>query len=191
MVTVSGPNVVPVFSVKFDGVNSPSVTIVSATELLVEVPPGNGTVDVLAHGFGTDTMVDGYTYIGGGNFVVIDPGTPGTYGMPVLAGSGDLTPGGAGFQLDISNVLENTSGIMWVSLTQDAIPFMGGTLYPFPFLLEIPLFIGPSGSLSLPAGSDPDLYSLDIVLQAWFADPASPSGIASGTNGLVLEFPDP
>jgi len=128
----------------------------------------------------------------GGAFVSIGSGTPGASGTPSLSGSGDLTPGGVGFSLQIADVAPSASGILFVSLTEAALPVsVAGVAFHVgvPWILEIPLGVDGSGSLSLPGVITPVLAGLDVVLQGLWADPTGPSGVATGTNGLRLEIP--
>ena len=190
LVTITGPNLVPIFNVQFNGVLADNLTIISATEIEVVTPAGApGFADVTVQGFGTDTLVGAYEFIGGGQFVNIGPGTPGLTGTPVLMGIGDLTPNGGGATLSVSNVAPSAAGVWFISLTEAFVPFLGGTLYPFPILLEVPVAVDGGGNLNIPLSIPLDAAGLDVVCQMWFADAASPSGIGSGTNGLRLEIP--
>ena len=198
LVTITGPNVIPVFQVRFGGPTgaiSPSVSIVSSTELLVEVPAGTpgATVDVWATGFMTDTIVGGYTYeTAGGAFVDIGPGTGGAFGTPSLTGTGDLTPSGLGATLFITSGRPSAAGSLFVSLVEAMPPFNveGCLMYTVPWILEVPILLNGAGELTVPTGPmDPSLAGVDVSLQALIADNTGPSGIITSTNGLRLEIP--
>jgi predicted deacylase len=127
-----------------------------------------------------------------GAFEVIGPGTAGASGTPALDGSGDLTPDGAGFSLDISSVAANAPGLMFADVSQlpSPVTVKGVDFYVgIPWLLEVALAVDATGSLSLPLTVTNDLAGLDIVVQCLWADATGPAGVATGTNGLRLEIP--
>lgn len=194
-VTITGSSVVGVNSVTFDGNAGTNLSVNSATSLTVDTPPGSaGAVDVTALGSGADTLVGGFTYTGGGPggaFVDIGPGVPGLFGEPSYTGTGDLTPGSlTGYSTTISSAIPNNTGFLFLSLTQGATPFKGGTLYAIPIDAQITLPVDGTGSLTLPhiipAGQG--FAGISITAQWWFADAAAPVG-ASGSNGLRLDIP--
>lgn len=194
-VTVTGSSVVGVNSVKFGGVNGTNLSVNSATSLTVDTPSGSaGAVDVQAQGTGSDTLVGAFTYTGGGPggaFVDIGPGVAGLFGEPSFTGTGDLTPGSlTGYSTTISNAIPFNTGFLFLSLTQGAAPFKGGTLYAIPIDAQISLPVDGTGSLTLPhtipAGQG--FSGLSITGQWWFADAAAPVG-ASGSNGMRMDIP--
>ena len=134
------------------------------------------------------TILDGI----GGAFVDIGPGTAGAFGTPSLTGSGDLSPGGAGFTLQISDVAPNAFGLMFVGLNEAAVPFTvkGVAFYlDAPWLVQVPLGVDGAGSLSLSGTVIGAMAGLDIAMQCLWADASGPAGVATGTNGLRLEIP--
>lgn len=135
--------------------------------------------------------LDGLTVLGGG-FVDIGPGTGGAFGVPLLAGTGDLTPGGDGFTLSISSVAPNANGILFASLTE-SVPALNVVGVAFhvgvPWALELPLLVDGTGALSFGGTIDVSLSGLDIATQALWSDASGPAGVATGTNGLRLEIP--
>jgi hypothetical protein len=138
--------------------------------------------------------LDGITILNSleGEFVDIGPGTPGAFGTPSLNGLGDLSPEGGGFTLEIADVAPNAFGTMFIGLAEAIVPFtiQGVDFYlDVPWLVEIPLVVDASGSLSLPGTISNNLAGLDIALQCLWADPTGPTGVATGTNGLRLEIP--
>jgi hypothetical protein len=138
--------------------------------------------------------LDGVTILHGigGAFVDIGTGTAGAFGTPSLAGSGDLTPNGAGFTLQISGVAPNAHGLLFASLGEAAVPFSvkGVSFYlDLPWLVQVPLAVDAAGSASLPGTVSPAMAGLDITLQCLWADASGPTGVATGTNGLRLEIP--
>ncbi len=138
--------------------------------------------------------LDGVTILHGigGAFVDIGPGTAGAFGTPSLTGSGDLTPDGAGFTLQIADVAPDAAGLLFVGLDEAAVPFhvKGVAFYlGVPWLLQIPLVVDAAGSSSLPATASAAMAGLDITLQCLWADATGPAGVATGSNGLRLEIP--
>jgi hypothetical protein len=194
-VTISGLNVVGVTDVTFGGVSGTGLTITSPTSLTVTTPPGSaGDVDVVADGAGMATIVDGFTYTGGGpggTFVDIGPsGTGGAFGDPVHTGAGDLTPGGTGFTLDLSSALPLSPAVLFVAVG-DGIPspFKGGTHYAIPIALEIGLTTSVGGGFTLPAAIPVSIPSgFKFVTQFWVADALAVLG-AAGSNGLKSTVP--
>lgn len=138
--------------------------------------------------------LDGVTILHGiaGAFVDIGPGTAGAFGTPSLTGSGDLTPAGAGFTLQISDVAPGAFGMLFVGLDEAAVPFSvkGVAFYlDAPWLIEIPQVVDAAGQASFPGTVIGAMAGLDITLQCLWADPSGPKGVATGTNGLRLEIP--
>ncbi len=139
---------------------------------------------------GASFLTDTWEFVDEGAFVDLGPGIGGSLGAPTLAGSGDLSPGSAtGFTLSLDNALPSSPALMVVSTTASALPFKGGTLYPFPIVLLVPLVTDPAGHAlffsAMPAGTP---SGTDVVLQTWLFDASAPKG-ASGTNGLEAQVP--
>jgi hypothetical protein len=195
LVSVTGPSVVGVTDVQFDGVSGKNLEIVSANELLVTTPPGAaGFADVTATVpiAGSDTIVNGFNYlVAGGQFISIEPGLGGSLGPPILTGTGDLTPGSAtGFTLTTSSCLANAPAAMFFSLAQASIPFKGGLLYSFPILITLNFTTDAAGQIFLPGlvfgPSTPSNFL--VVTQTWVKDASGPAGF-TGSNGLKMITP--
>ncbi len=190
-VTITGPNVVPVFNIQFDGVPATSITVISATELTCVTPAGTAgaTVDVFMQGSGTDTIVDGYTYDGfGGTFEDIGPGLAGGLGTPVLSGTGDLTPLGAGGTLDLTNAATSAPVIWFIGLTEASLPLETGTLYVFPWLILAVVVTDGSGEVHIPLTIPASAAGLEVFHQMWVEDVTGPFG-HTASNGLKLTIP--
>ncbi|MFT7461731.1 MAG: hypothetical protein ACI9EF_000065 [Pseudohongiellaceae bacterium] len=194
-VTITGSSVVGVGSVTFGGNAGVNLSVNTATSLTVDAPAGSaGAVDVVAFGSGSDTLSGAFTYTGGGPggaFVDIGPGVAGIFGALSYTGVGDLTPGSlTGYSTTVSNGIPGNTAFLFLSLTQAAAPFKGGTLYALPIDAQISLPLDGTGSLTLPhiipAGAGFD--GIDLIGQWWCPDAAAPVG-ASGSNGLRLEIP--
>ena len=190
-VEVSGPSVVGVTEVTFDGVPGIDVEVTSATTLGVTTPAGSeGAADVTANGNGSDTIVGGFTFVDPGQFVDIGPGSGGLLGPPVFTGTGSLVPASpTGFDLHLSNTFPSTVATLYVSTFQAAVPFKGGTFYPIPVLLQFILVTDQFGEVNLHStipGSTPSGAS--FVMQFWMQDITSGTGV-SGSNGLKAMVP--
>ena len=88
----------------------------------------------------------------------------------ILTGSGDLTPGGAGFSIDL-NLLPpgGTPGALFVSLNEANLPFKGGVFDPAPVLAQFALVAPPSGLIVLSSTMPAAVPSgTGFVMQAWF-----------------------
>jgi hypothetical protein len=142
-------------------------------EVLVKTPGSSGAR--LSNSFPAD--------IGSppGAFVLTGPGL-----KPLqLTGEGDLTPGGAGFDVDLSLLPAGAPGALFVSLFEANLPFKGGVFDPAPVLAQFALVGPPSGTIVLNATMPAAVPSgTGFVMQAWFVDPGF-----SATNSLRLDVP--
>jgi hypothetical protein len=190
LVSFTGSSVVGVTSVTFGGVPGSDLEIVSETELTVVVPAhAAGSVDVTASGSGSDTIVGGFLYVDEGSFVNIGPGKTGALGAPLLAGTGDLGAGSAsGFTLSLTSAFPLKPVTLFVSLSQGAAPFKGGTFYPLPILTSLSFSTDIFGQVVLPASLPAAMPSVSFVLQYWCQDPITSFGL-SASNGLKCIMP--
>ncbi len=191
LVTISGPNTVPVFFAQFDGVSGTNLEIQSATEFTVETPAAasDGLVDVFVQGSGGDTLVAGYEYINEGAFNNIGPGLGGGAGVPLFTGVGDASPGGAGFTLNVLDAPSSAGGSWFIGLELNPLPFKQGTLYPVPWLVQVPIVTGVDGTMVIPGAVDVSIPSgLSVIMQMWFTDATGPAGFTA-TNGLEMVIP--
>jgi len=190
-VTITGPSVIGVSSVTFDGVPGTGLVINNPTTLTVTTPAGSsGPADVTANGGGSSTIIGGFSYVNFGSFTNIGPGVGGILGVPSLTGTGDLTPGsGTGFTITTSNGFPLSAATMFVGLFQSALPFKGGTFYTAPILLSISIGTDIFGGINLPGVIPAGVPSgTNVFVQTWVQDMFAPFG-ASGTNGLKLTTP--
>lgn len=127
-------------------------------------------------------------------------GSTASYGAG-LAGSGNYVPYmavngcpavGTAFTLDITSVRGAASGMMFVGLTQTAVPLLGGQFLVGSLVLSLPIAVGgtpganAAGGLSLPVTlTDPALTGLTITLQSAFFDSGAVLGV-SLTNGVTM-----
>jgi hypothetical protein len=111
----------------------------------------------------------------------LDQGLAGSLGLPVLAGAGTLGPTTISF-IALARLLPGTTVFLIVGFSSVSLPFKGGLLVPTPTYL-FPLPTGP-GKLLLPVHMRSGVPSgVELIMQAWLADPAGPSGFAA-SNGL-------
>lgn len=110
------------------------------------------------------------------------PGLNGTFGQPLLMGTGSFEPGSAG-QVSLSSGVPGGTGFLVLSTTLLSAPFKGGTLVPFPdFIFPLPLdgageFVVPyTWPTGIPA-------RVPVYLQCWIPDAGGPVGF-SASNGL-------
>ncbi len=119
-----------------------------------------------------------------------------------LAGAGGYVPDlgiigcpdiGSPFTLAINGAVGGASGLLFVGLSQAALPFKGGIFHVGTVALQVPITLGGapgawnSGSLALPALlSDPVLTGVNLYLQAGFVDGDAVQDV-SLTNGLRLQ----
>jgi hypothetical protein len=115
-------------------------------------------------------------------------GLAGVSGIPSLTGTGTLLTGSAG-SLNLSNAAPLAANMLFVSLSSSPVPFKGGSLCAFPFLLGLPLGTDGSGGLVLPWASWPaGLSGASLYFQYAIDDAAGPSG-ASLSNALRGDVP--
>jgi len=190
VVTITGPSVVGVSDVTFGGVSGTGLDIVSATELTVITPAhAIGLVNVTAVGNGSSTVTNGFEYIDEGSFVDLGPGKNGTLGVVKLTGVGDLSAGSTtGFTLTLSNSYPLQPATLFVSLSQGALPFKGGTFYPVPIVTALTFNVDVFSKVVVPAAIPAGTPSLSFVLQFWSLDPLASFGM-SASNGLKCITP--
>jgi len=143
---------------------------------------GNPLADVLAPDFG-HLMESAQTSVAvTGLWSNLGFAKPGTYGEPVLQGSGPFTPSSIN-TLSMSNALENAGVMLVASPMAIYAPFKGSVLVPSPDII-VALSSDPSGNMvmpflwraGLPAG-------IDLYYQMWVVDAAAADGLAA-SNGL-------
>ncbi len=107
----------------------------------------------------------------------------GTFGPPSLVGIGPMEQG-TNNVLDLSGANPSSLAVLFVSLTESAAPFKGGTLKTLPIVLQLNLGTNPAGNIGLPFILPPIVPDgLDLFFQYAIADPGAPQGVAI-SNGL-------
>ena len=110
--------------------------------------------------------------VGGSNI-----GTLSTVSVPTIGGT---------MELEIANIPNGTSGVLWISLTQTALPAFGGTILSdrgsAPVKLRFKLVSGSTTlGWEIPAG----VLGKTLYMQAAAFDGTQPAGLAL-TNGLAV-----
>jgi hypothetical protein len=120
----------------------------------------------------------------GGPWTDLGGGIAGVAGIPVLAGSGALSPGTPG-GLTLSAAAPSAPALLIFSLLEVDVPFKGGTLSAYPPLATYPLATDPSGGITLPWAAWPPFLpaGVEIFSQLAVADAAAVKG-ASLSNLL-------
>ena len=112
----------------------------------------------------------------------------GTYGDPLLYGTGPLEAGSSGWLVLVSAAASSPAAL-FVSLSASPTPFKGGTLVTVPVLATIPLATDTLGEIALPWLDWPaGLSGLGIHFQYAVQDPAGPKGV-SLSNALRADVP--
>ncbi|MCB9898836.1 MAG: FG-GAP repeat protein [Planctomycetes bacterium] len=134
---------------------------------------------------GAVEIYDGKGHTAG--WATIGSGLAGTHGVPQLLPN--LDPHlGATLLVHLDNAEQAaTTAVLFLGLTEVALPFKGGTLHVDPLLSVA--FALPAAGVSLPFGvpHDDTLSGFHLLLQGAHADPGAPLGVAI-SPALDLEF---
>jgi CHRD domain len=101
----------------------------------------------------------------------------GVNGNPHLVGSGTLV-GGSLNAFSLDHAAAFAPSIMLVSLASTPVPFKGGFIATIPIALQIPLFTGATGSLSLPFAMPVGLPAFTFYVQCGIVDGAAIHGVS-------------
>jgi hypothetical protein len=167
----------------------------------VFVPPGSYSASFTAPGYepfvapvsvsaGVSTVLDvALVPIGPtGSWADLGAALAGTSGLPVLVGSGDLTPFSI-TTLSLGNALPGSSAWLVLGFVDASAAFKGGTLVPSPDVLIGPFPIDAGGLLEISAPWPNGVPgALVTYLQEWIVDPAGPLGFAA-SNALSATTP--
>jgi hypothetical protein len=125
---------------------------------------------------------DPWTDLGGG--------LAGAEGIPVLAGTGALSPGTPG-SLKIIGAAHSAPCLFYFSLLEVDVPFKGGTLSAFPPIGTYLFVTNPTGGLLLPWGAWTG--ALPAGLELYFQVAVKDSGAIKGVSisNLVLGITQP
>ncbi len=163
------------------------------TRIEVAVPAGveDGDLLVKNNGSGGASLSNAFPIDIGNTegFVNLGPGLGGATGVPAFTGAGDLSPGGAGFTLEVSAGAPGATGGWFIGLDEGAAAFKGGVLYAVPWVVLVNIQLNAAGGLVVPGVVDASIPSgLDVVMQIWLHDSSGPVGFTA-TNGLRLDIP--
>ena len=112
----------------------------------------------------------------------------GAAGIPRLAGSGSLSPGGV-VSFGVSQAAPLAATTLFVGLEWLGLHFKGGVIGPTPGLVLAGLVPDAAGQLSLGAHWPSGVPAgFTFFLQAWVADAAAIKG-AAATNDLLVTTP--
>ena len=115
----------------------------------------------------------------GGN-ALLDAGgaLPGALGAPLLVGHSTLVPGFAG-QVALSGAAPSAPAAWFFAATSTPVPFKGGTLLAFPFLLTLFVTTSGAGTSLLAWSSFPAVPpGTPLTIQVAIADAGAPFGVA-------------
>ncbi|RKY18120.1 MAG: hypothetical protein DRQ55_14170 [Planctomycetota bacterium] len=113
----------------------------------------------------------------------------GTFGDPLLTGSGSLAPLSVN-DVNLSNAFPSAFSGLFLSFASTPIPFMGGTLVPNPWI-DPPTFVTTSASGDIPLDfvmPDNVPPGTQLFVQWAIQDPGGPSGVAL-SNALRGDVP--
>jgi hypothetical protein len=120
-------------------------------------------------------------------WVDLGSGLAGSFGVPSLAGSGELQAGSS-VTLSLTGAAPSSNAGFVVGPTRADLPFKGGVLVPSPALI-VPAVTSAAGTFTLAAVVPVTLPSgFELYVQAWIADAAGPSGFAA-SNALGGQTP--
>lgn len=112
-------------------------------------------------------------------------GLGGALGVPVLGGKSSMQPGSS-LQLSLQSAPPSASAWLAVGTSQIDLPVLGGTLVPAPtwVLPRTTSALGEADwSTAMPPGAAP---GLELVFQAWVADPTGPMGFVASDGLLAI-----
>jgi hypothetical protein len=115
------------------------------------------------------------------------PGTATGRSYPLLVGTGPLTVGSSGGIL-LTNARPSSLAILFLGITNSAVPFKGGTLHPVPWLQQVFVFTSPTGALNLTWPSFPNVGGIPLYFQYAIADNGAVAGVAL-SNALKGDQP--
>ena len=140
---------------------------------------GNGYPDLFYAGWSSQEFV--FRRNMGQAFAATGQGIPGTSGIPVLYGLGDLRTG-TPVTLGVSGALPSTPAVFILGTSRIDFPLLGGVLVPLPEA-QIATMTNALGQALLNATWPRGPAGIRSYVQVWLLDAGAGSGLAS-TNGL-------
>jgi len=128
----------------------------------------------------TATTVANFRVSADGGNALLDAGgaLPGALGAPLLVGHSTLVPGFAG-QVALSGAAPSAPAAWFFAAASTPVPFKGGTLLAFPFVLTLFVTTSGAGTSLLAWGSFPAVPpGTPLTIQVAIADAGAPFGVA-------------
>jgi len=123
------------------------------------------------------------TASGGPTWADLGSGLPGVGGIPALAGTGTLAAGSP-CSLALTNANPSAAALLFASLSSAPLPFKGGTLLAYPFVLTVGLGTSAGGAITLPFTWPSGVPTgTALYIQIAVQDAVAPFGVAL-SNGL-------
>ena len=147
-------------------------------------------VDTTSSPFVDDDEYYGEIYTGPGPNVWtnLGYGLAGAAGDPLLSGTGPLTAGSSG-SLNLSHAAPSQIAVLLIAQSEAAVPFLCGTIVPWPPLVTLPIATDPIGAISIPWSAwASGLSGARLVFQYGILDSAAACGL-SMSNSLRASVP--
>ncbi len=147
-------------------------------------------VDITSSPFVDDDEYYGEIYTGPGPNAWTNLGynLTGAAGDPLLSGTGPLTAGSTG-SLNLSHAAPSQIAVLLISQSEAAVPFLCGTIVPWPPLATLVVATDPIGRISIPWSAwAPGLSGARLAFQYAIPDPAAVCGLAM-SNALRADVP--
>ena len=128
-----------------------------------------------------------HTYPAGSPFLDLGGALGGSNGYPIQLASGTLIAGQP-FSFRLFNGPPNGAAFHIVGLAALNAPFKGGTLIPFPHLVNGPLPLNASGNITLAANWPAGGSGLTLWVQFWMPNGGGPAGFVA-SSGVRAQIP--
>ena len=118
-------------------------------------------------------------------FCILGEGTHGSFGVPVLSGSGSLEAG-ASFGMSLDGALPHAAMLLVIGTSAANTPAFGGTLVPSVTIAFGPVPLSAAGTFEASTTAPTLPPGTQLWFQALVADPQGTSGVAM-SNALLAE----
>jgi hypothetical protein len=164
----------------------PQPRAVALADLDLDGRPDVAVADVQEHPQ-TLTALLNHTYPAGSPFTDLGGALGGSNGCPIQLASGTLIAGQP-FSFKLANGPPNGAAFHIVGLSVLNAPFKGGTLIPFPHLVNGPLPLNASGNITLAANWPAGGSGLTLWAQFWMPNGGGPAGFVA-SSGVRAQIP--
>ena len=164
----------------------PQPRAVALSDLDLDGRPDIAVADLQVHAQ-TLTALRNQTYGPGSPFTDLGGALGGSNGYPVQLASGTLIAGQP-FSFKLLNGPPNGVAFHIVGLSALDAPFKGGTLIPFPSLVNGPLPLNASGNITLAANWPAGGSGLTLWVQFWMPNGGGPAGFVA-SSGVRAQIP--